>query len=179
MKRVNKMASESLQLLSTAIRHHVPEEEINVFIWKSAFENHPCSIWTRESRSNFDWLVQHTGELLSIMKEYYGLEYQSRLIVLAGCEEMRHRIPANSLTPFADCTEFKDRLDISIYERYRLFMIRKWVDRDVYLPKWLQKPQWLPRNLEESRKASVALQMKIEARKRILAERKLNRRRVP
>ena len=179
MKRVNKMASESLQLLSTAIRHHVPEDEIGVFVWKAAFQNHPCAIWTRESRSNFDWLVQHTGELLAIMSEYHRINYQSRLIVLAGCEEMRHRIPVGPLTPFADCTEFKDRLDISIYERYRLFMLLKWVDRDVYLPKWHQKPQWLPRDFEAMRDASEALKIKTEARKRILAERRMNRKRVP
>lgn len=34
-------------------------------------QNHPCAIWVRESRQNFDWLVEHTLSLEVVWKIRY------------------------------------------------------------------------------------------------------------
>lgn len=49
-KHVIKMILESAQLLCTAINYHAGEQ---VTPYKSTHINHPCSIWVRESFSNW------------------------------------------------------------------------------------------------------------------------------
>lgn len=54
---VNKMILESCQLLSNA-HDDGP--------YKRTHMNHPCSVWVRQSRANYDWLGQLTANLLDV-----------------------------------------------------------------------------------------------------------------
>lgn len=54
-KHVVKMIVESFQMLSTNCRLHGCENE---FLYKKCFENHPCTIWGRQSIQNFEWLLK-------------------------------------------------------------------------------------------------------------------------
>ena len=51
-KHVVKMILEYAQLLSTA--HRLLDN--NQKVYKTAFKNHPSTIWTRENKSNYRWL---------------------------------------------------------------------------------------------------------------------------
>jgi hypothetical protein len=82
-KRVNKMVLESAQMLSTAI-HLVDSEQISIFkvftpkgkkrklalhrkygrVYMPTHANHPCNVWTRKNRTNYNWLVNHFDGLL-------------------------------------------------------------------------------------------------------------------
>ena len=63
-KHVVKMVLESAQMLSTA--HHLCGEAGDV-MYRPTHKNHPCSVWARESRSNYQWLYQH---FMALCKEY-------------------------------------------------------------------------------------------------------------
>lgn len=61
-KHANKMILEGAQMLSTAVREHCAN--IDDRVYKSAYINHPCTVWARKNRSNFKWLselVYHLG----------------------------------------------------------------------------------------------------------------------
>ena len=59
--RKNKMILESAQMLSTAVRALCPDTTLEVY--KTAYLNHPCSKWARQSRANFQWLLHHMSWL--------------------------------------------------------------------------------------------------------------------
>lgn len=60
---VVKMIVETAQLLSTA--HHIlNDKEAISGIYKKTHKNHPCAIWVRESRENYNWTHYLLGCLL-------------------------------------------------------------------------------------------------------------------
>lgn len=75
-KHVVKMILESAQLLSTA--HHVlSNEDYCEGLYKKTHTNHPCAIWVRESKANYEWLYQL---YLGLLEEYtlrYGKTHKS------------------------------------------------------------------------------------------------------
>jgi Pyrimidine dimer DNA glycosylase len=127
-KRVIKMILESAQLLSAAVR-------LNNFDvgYKLTHKNHPCSIWTRQSKDNFDWLVEHTYALGNVYTNAYEKVHKTISVV----DELRNYskyLPSIGLTEFANCTTlFKDEDDVII--AYKKYMTHKW-NNDKRLPTW-------------------------------------------
>lgn len=81
-KHVVKMILESAQLLSTA--HRVLDSNLSADkeyiiidsnkqkqLYKATHINHPCSIWTRESKNNYIWLYS----LFTSLLEEYNIRY--------------------------------------------------------------------------------------------------------
>lgn len=129
-RRVIKMILESTQLLSTAINFHGGSAP-----YKSTHINHPCSIWTRTSRSNAYWLISHLKALCS--------EYTNRYNKVHKCagyieelERMVNVIPNGQLTEFKNCTNFKHISDV--FTAYQLALAEKWKQDSLkgYEPKW-------------------------------------------
>lgn len=90
-----KMVLETAQLLSTAVWLSGGSAP-----YKMTHKNHPCSLWTRQSRSNFEWLVRHG---LAIAKEYslrYGKTHKSEAVIVELSKEAV-RLPDKGLTEFA------------------------------------------------------------------------------
>jgi hypothetical protein len=76
-KHTIKMILEYIQLLCSA--HHIcgsmnPEFEPP---YKLTHKNHPCAKWTRESLSNYKWLVEVTKELCKEYTYRYGKVHKS------------------------------------------------------------------------------------------------------
>ena len=74
-KHVVKMVLESTQMLCSAFepKHKPP--------YKRAYFNHPCTIWTRTSKENYEWLLLHA---LSLCTEYtyrYGKTHASEKVL--------------------------------------------------------------------------------------------------
>lgn len=67
-RHVVKMILECAQLLSTT-RYILGERNPNLF--KPAFVNHPCTIWVRQSKENYLWLLDHFQALCN----EYGFRY--------------------------------------------------------------------------------------------------------
>lgn len=97
-KHVVKMPLETAQLLSTALLEHGAPPDAGLY--KATHRNHPCAIWARETRANFDWLCLLGIELGLEYTHRYGKDHASiRVVSLAA--EMYQLIPEGPLTPFA------------------------------------------------------------------------------
>jgi len=95
-KHVRKMIVESAQMLSTA---HQIINGPNPKVYKVAYKNHPCTIWVRQSKSNYSWLYQLFENLLK--------EYTRRFNKHHKCEQLLQplsvvpNIAKSELTSFA------------------------------------------------------------------------------
>lgn len=140
-RRVIKMLLETAQLLSTALRRHGVGNGIH---YKAAYQKHPCTIWAGDTRGNFDWLCEHGLALCNIYTAVYGKTHNSERVIQFAYKMRRH-IPMGRRKEMADCTEFKHRTDVNIYERYRMFMCLKWLERDTKQPTWQgrETPYWI------------------------------------
>jgi hypothetical protein len=135
--RLNKMILETAQLLSTAIRFH---GHIGDLAYKSTHVNHPCSMWARETVSNYAWLLGHFYALCQERFERTGKTHKSERLALTF-EHSRHLLPSGSLTPFVNCTPYKDD---GVFDAYKLTLVDKWKN-DKRPPKWTNttKPSWI------------------------------------
>lgn len=68
-KHVVKMIVESCQMLSTTLRS---KGYTNDFLYKSCFENHPCTLWVKQNDANFQYLL----DLAYYLCEQYNIRYK-------------------------------------------------------------------------------------------------------
>lgn len=142
-KRVIKMILESAQMLSTALHEH----GCDWTPYKPTHRNHPSNIWARQTRANYQWLLEHFQGLCEEYTHRYGKVHKSEQF-LGVFEELSEHIPEGELTPFANCSANKD-LGISFKhltdtcEAYRLYLNARW-DNDKRKPEWGNrgKPDW-------------------------------------
>jgi hypothetical protein len=131
-QRLVKMISESAQLLSTAC--HVNGT------WKEGMPrpthpNHPCSVWARRRRANFEWLYEH---MLALQAEWLHRYDHDPKRVHAMVERFEHgkgyrlrkKLKSGS-TPFANCAASKPLgLDFRHMEdthlAYRKYLRARW-----------------------------------------------------
>lgn len=109
--------------------------------YKRSYYNHPCTIWVRESKQNYEWLLQHADGL---SKEYtfrYG-KYHKCNLVLDWCNQNYYKLklPEKGLTKFAQAMpdQYKNKDAVLAYRQYYLnekARIAKWV-------KGRQQPDW-------------------------------------
>jgi hypothetical protein len=113
-KHVVKMMLETAQLLSTAVNLAGVDAP-----YKTTHANHPCSLWVRESRQNFDWLVRHGIAIAGEYTRRYGKVHKSESIVrvLSAYSEL---FPDTSLTAFALAMpeEYKTSDAVESYRKY-------------------------------------------------------------
>ena len=94
-KHVVKMIVETAQMLCTAaskLGHNVP--------YRATHRNHPCTIWTGESESNWNWLVDHGIEMCEEYTRRYKRIHKSQSVI-EWCRDSNIAPKNNSgLTPF-------------------------------------------------------------------------------
>ena len=131
-KHVVKMVLETAQLLSTAVNLAGVEAP-----YKTTHANHPCSLWTRESRQNFNWLVRHGTAIAEEYTRRYGRVHKSESIVrmLSVCSEL---FPDTSLTPFALAMpdEYKTNDAVESYHAYYMRAKRHIASWKTNRPPW-------------------------------------------
>lgn len=119
-KHVPKMAVESAQMLSTVHRmldgtlerrpsksgktmvkywRH-PDSEMESVLYKAVHMNHPCTVWTRESSSNYLWHYEHFVALCDEYTYRYGKIHKTDSVLRVALENLPKNIPHRSLTPF-------------------------------------------------------------------------------
>lgn len=154
--RLNKMITESAQMLSTAVLRCSDE------FWKSNRDdkliaqemglckmthlNHPCNKWARETRDNFLWLYSHYQAMAEEWcfrkkKIHNGFKKYAKNIITRF-----DRIPAGSQTDFVNCSGFKLE---TVFESYQACLSNKWKN-DKRQPKWTNRicPSWFDGLLE-------------------------------
>lgn len=128
-KRVVKMILECAQMLSTAM-HAVGAPGPP---YRKAYVKHPCSIWVRETRENYNWLLAHMSALsIEYSDRYPGKVHKcSQLITIF--DNAASYIPAGKITPFPNCTIYKENTDT--VQAYRDYLVHKW-NNDIRKPAW-------------------------------------------
>lgn len=167
-KHVVKMIVETAQVLSTAHRMLDGDVETRLskagrrlkyyaldgagedIFYKACHHNHPSSVWTRESSSNYEWLYQH---FIALCDEY-TYRYNKTHATDTKLREALKTNPANiadgKMTPFKlamgtnpECIDNND--PVGSYRKYyktkkdRFKMV--WTNRDV--PKWFNNKETL------------------------------------
>jgi hypothetical protein len=164
-KHIVKMPLEAAQLLCTAMwvdkvlgfcPHKLDKEERKELLKAKAevkdlpiperpspylptMENHPCSIWTRSSLDNFEWVHCYANALNDEYHYRYGKQHKSVVEVVNALPEPKN-LPRKGLTPFgmAMPEDLQDPDDV--IGSYRLFYhtdkatFATWSHRD--------KPYW-------------------------------------
>lgn len=118
-KHIPKMIVEAAQMLSTAHRmldgqlekresksgkrmvkyYAHPDPHMEEVLYKAVHHNHPSTVWTRESLSNYRWHYVHYRALLSEFHTRFGKRHKS-----ADLMDVLEKIPAN--VPDIGRTEF-------------------------------------------------------------------------
>lgn len=117
-KHVVKMIVESAQMLSTVHRMldgtmerrpsksgamlqywklHDDREDI---VYKACHFNHPSTIWTRESKANYDWHYKHFIGLCDEYTYRYGKVHSTDTKLRKHLVHAPNNIPMKGLTPF-------------------------------------------------------------------------------
>ncbi len=134
-KRVIKMILESAQMMATAISYAG-----GVTPYKPTHRNHPCSVWIRENSSNYSWALKHFEALCQAYYDRFGKRHKC-LDHHSIWQDGANLMAKGDLTPFANCTEFKNIEDV--HQAYKLQMNKKWKE-DKRAPKWTKSnpPGW-------------------------------------
>lgn len=137
-KRVIKMVLESAQILSTAVN-----ERGGSAPYRSTHKNHPCVIWTGQTRQNYLWLFYHFVALCQEYTERYGKLHRSAQLQQALLDGSVF-IPNGPLTEWPNCARSKQlgvdytEMD-NIHEAYRAYLNKRW-ELDKREPTWRGKP---------------------------------------
>lgn len=135
-KRLNKMVLETAQILSSAVIRYGGET-----LYRVTHSSHPCVLWAGDTRSNYVWTV---NLFRALHLEYFSRNNKSHKSfedTFLDLSSKRSVIPEGALTPFVNCSLFKENPDV--YEAYKLTLKDKW-SKDNPAPKWTNRnsPIW-------------------------------------
>jgi hypothetical protein len=118
-KHVVKMIVENAQLLSSAIHSLNMGEDKKIY--KKTHFNHPCAIWCRESKENYEWTIEHGIALCNEYTKRFGGKIHKSMSVIMHSMTYDSFFKSSTLTPhaFAMPTKFRN-LDDPIHS-YRLY----------------------------------------------------------
>jgi hypothetical protein len=132
-KHVVKMILESAQMLCGAF----PSGEAP---YKRAHWNHPCTIWCRHSRTNYEWLLEHGLALADEYSIRYPGKHHKTSEVLKWLKDNKPKIQDLGLTEFAQAMpeQYKSPLAIEAYRKYYVFEKAKFAfwKIDSKIPDW-------------------------------------------
>jgi hypothetical protein len=144
--RVNKMILESASLMANAMAYHgapiaaLPVNAAGQPYRTVGWQQHPCCLWVKQSKSNYLWLSEHLSELIAEKHRRTGRAHsmvQNHPRLILGM----NFIPPGPCTDFVNCTPYKMIPDV--IQAYRMTMIDKW-KADIRAPKWTgtECPSW-------------------------------------
>ena len=134
-KHVVKMILESAQLLCSIW----PDGEAP---YKRTHYNHPCAIWTRTSRSNYDWLLLHSYALLHEYQKRYGKIHKSKEVI-DFCSKSVHSFTSNVGTEWPQCMPDQYKMSNDVVQAYRNY----YIGEKMKFAKWKlgNTPYWWPK----------------------------------
>jgi len=148
-KRLVKMPIESVQMLSSAVARHG-----GVPIYRVAWSKHPCTLWSGDSKENFEWHLAHLKAMNDEFVHRYGKDHASFLAGYASLKAQADKLPSIGLTGFPNCSLRKDIQDV--IEAYRLGFEIKWKN-DKRPPRWTKRghPAWYTPSGESTRPTGI------------------------
>jgi len=113
------------------------------------YAKHQCSIWARETKSNFEWLVDHTLEMFTErMYRWPGSKEHFTKTFIMWCKDNVHNIITTQtvLTPYAvainescNCRKLPGFNQLNVIEQYRAYIIN---DKEFATWTLRNKPTW-------------------------------------
>ena len=117
-KHINKMVVESAQMLSTAHRmidghveklpsksgkrlvsHYIhPNSELDNILYKAVHHYHPCTTWTMQTSSNYEWHYQHFVALAQEFTYRYEKQHRSYILLKDVLKNSPKNIPIGPQT---------------------------------------------------------------------------------
>lgn len=146
-KHVVKMVLETAQILCTAHRVLSPSQKFPKGFYKQTHVNHPCSIWVRESKQNYRFLVKL---FFSLCKEYtyrYGKTHKSQILLedflmddYGYFPKSKFTIPPRCMPDYCKVNIKNDR-KLSVVESYRNYYRMEKLNFSVWtkrpIPNWI------------------------------------------
>jgi Pyrimidine dimer DNA glycosylase len=119
-KHVVKMIIETAQLLYSA--HWMLNSQLPTNAYKLAHKNHPCSIWVRQSITNYMWLASLGWWLCKEYQARYGVHkvHKTEAHIVWLIHNPPRGIPYLDMTPLAQAMPdiYKDENPIRAYRRF-------------------------------------------------------------
>lgn len=143
-RRVNKMATETAQMLSTAIRNaYKYDGRLDDKLYKVTHQHHPCTRWAGQSAKNFEWLLEHGRALATSWYMRFGKVHGSTKVyhvIYQGRDYVFPLFNEEDTLSFINVTTHYGHID-DVHEAYQLQLSRKWYETwDI--PK--KRPKWTP-----------------------------------
>jgi len=113
-KHIVKMPLESVQMLCSAF-------ESGDAPYRRVHYNHPCSIWTRENRSNYEWHLHFARNLFEEYTFRYDRIHASERVLHWCFDNYKHLdLPQGDLTDHPQCMPdvWKGECPIEAYRTY-------------------------------------------------------------
>lgn len=133
------------------------------------YYNHCCSIWTRETKDNFNWLVQHTLEQCrERMYRWPNSEPHFTQTFIEWCDANQHNttITKTGLTPFAVAINPGSKCRLVNGFRYmsEVDMYRNFIYYDKPFASWTKRsvPDWFNNLLESDHQRCASRQYQLE-----------------
>lgn len=137
-KHVVKMILETAQLLSTA---HYELDGPHEKLYKPTHKNHPCAIWTRETKANYVWAYKLLEALLVEYTARFSGKTHKTASLMPYLKYPPLRIPNhNYLTPFALAMPPEYKSTDAVYSYRRYYAIEK---KHLHSWKYFTQPEWL------------------------------------
>jgi hypothetical protein len=135
-KHVVKMALETAQMLCTAVNEHG-----GTSAYKSAYKNHPSTVWARKSDQTFDWLCQHGLHICAEYTHRYNRVHKCEAVI-RDCYKQISLLPNDGSFPAPQCMPDEYRND-SLVKAYRNYYIGE-KSRFAKWEKGTPAPSWWP-----------------------------------
>lgn len=166
-KHVSKMTVESGQMLSTAHRMldgslerrrsksdktavkywTLPDARESV-LYKAVHMSHPCTVWTMQTRKNYEWHFQHFVALANEFTHRYGKQHKTYVDLVNYLKDPPKNIPDGPLTlwPLAMKSNPECMFPEDPVKSYRLFYQTK---QDRFKMEWTKRdtPDWFERRV--------------------------------
>ena len=134
-KHVVKMIVETAQMLCTAANALGHQDTP----YRPTHKKHPCTLWTAESKANWDWLIEHGLEMCAEYTRRYGRRHKTQ-DVIEWCRNSGAGPRSGSLTPFrlAMPPQYKCSDPVKSYRSY-------YIGEKARIAKWkIRPPSWWP-----------------------------------
>ena len=145
-QHITKMVLEEAQMLCSAVRTHAPDYAERYGLYKMAYQNHPCSVWVRETRANYTFGLSLLQAMSYEYTERYGKIHKSSRLVTA-LKYADEFMPEGGLTPHPQCFSGHDQCKtnepwpVEAYRRFYAVDKLKFAryNKGRNMPNWLHK----------------------------------------
>tara|TARA_R100001129_G_scaffold64127_1_gene43804 strand:+ start:4514 stop:4984 length:471 start_codon:yes stop_codon:yes gene_type:complete len=135
-KHVPKMALETAQMLCTAVNEHG-----GTSAYKSAYKNHPSTVWARRSKETFSWLFEHGLAICAEYTKRFGKVHKCEAVIV-DCYSQVSLLPEGGVHTPPQCMPDQYRCE-SLVDAYRAY----YINEKAYFAKWekgTSAPSWWP-----------------------------------